>query len=96
MGRAVLQYSHCTSERARGASGRAGRAVCAGRATRVHGTGAGRATLACCWPTGCALGALSLFLTRFDSVPFPSQFLDIVHEQCSSQFFFSNFFIKLN
>ena len=35
---------------------------------------------ACCWVVGCALGALNLFLTRFDSVLFLSQFLDIVHE----------------
>ena len=34
----------------------------------------------CCWAAGCALGVLSLFLTRFDSVLFLSQFLDIVHE----------------
>ena len=47
---------------------------------RAHGTSAGRAAWACCWPTGCALDALSLFLTRFDSVLFPSQFLDIVRE----------------
>ena len=31
-------------------------------------------------PVGCALGALSLFLARFDSVLFLSKFLDIVHE----------------
>ena len=31
-------------------------------------------------PTGCALGALSLFLTQFDSVLFLSQFLDTVSE----------------
>ena len=31
-------------------------------------------------PASCALGALSLFLTRFDSVLFLSQFLDIVRE----------------
>ena len=30
-------------------------------------------------PAGCALGSLSLFLTRFDSVLFLSQFLDTVH-----------------
>ena len=29
---------------------------------------------------GCALGALSLFLTWFDSILFLSQFLDIVRE----------------
>ena len=38
------------------------------------------AAWACCWAVGCALGALSLFLTRFDSVLFLSQFLDTVHE----------------
>ena len=31
-------------------------------------------------PAGCALGALSLFLTPFNSVLFMSQFLDIVRE----------------
>ena len=31
-------------------------------------------------PTGCALGALGLFLTQFDSVLFLSQFLDIARE----------------
>ena len=46
----------------------------------VHGRGARHGRWACCWPTGCALGALSLFLTRFDSVLFLSQFLDIVRE----------------
>ena len=49
-------------------------------------------TWGCCWAVGCALGALSLFLTRFDSVLFLSQFLDTfmnpVHEHCSSQIFF--------
>ena len=38
------------------------------------------AAWACCWAVGCALGALNLFLTRFDSVLFLSQFLDIVRE----------------
>ena len=41
---------------------------------------AGRTAWARCWPTGCALGALSLFLARFDLVLFLSQFLDIVRE----------------
>ena len=50
------------------------------RAAVARGTGAGRAAWACCWAVGCALGALSLFLTRFDSVLFLSQFLDIVRE----------------
>ena len=31
-------------------------------------------------PVGCALGTLSLFLARFDSVLFMSRFLDIVCE----------------
>ena len=43
-------------------------------------TSAQRAAWAGCWAMGCALGALSLFLTRFDSVMFLSQFLDIVRE----------------
>ena len=107
MGRAVLQYSHCTSDTARrlgtrgaqgardtqgagrslhagsGASGHVGRA--SARAGERHGgwahsTGAERVAWACCWAAGCALGALSLFLTRFDSVLFLSQILDIVRE----------------
>ena len=46
----------------------------------ARGAGQGRAAWACCWLTGCALGALSLFLTRFDLVLFLSQFLGIVRE----------------
>ena len=42
--------------------------------------GAERAAGRAAGPAGCALGALSLFLTRFDSVLFLSQFLDIVRE----------------
>ena len=42
-----------------------------GRAARALGARAGQ---------GCALGALSLFLSRFDSILFLSQFLDIVRE----------------
>ena len=49
----------------------------------ARGTGVGHATWACCWAVGCALGALSLFLTRFDSVLYLSQFLDIVRELSS-------------
>ena len=50
------------------------------------------AAWACCWVVGCALGALSLFLTRFDSVLFLSQFfwtlfVNPVHEHCSSRNF---------
>ena len=54
-----------------------------GAATRhggARGRGAGRAAWACCWAVGCALGAFSWFLTRFDSILFLSQFLDIVRE----------------
>ena len=50
-----------------------------GQTGGARGTGA-RRSWACCWPAGYALGALSLFLTRFDSVLFLSQFLDIVRE----------------
>ena len=39
-----------------------------------------RAAWACCWAVGCAFCALSLFLTRFDSILFLSQFLDIVRK----------------
>ena len=60
------------------AGGRAGgRSV---RASGARGTVAGRAVWPCCWAVGCALGALSLFLTRFDSVQYHSQILDIVRE----------------
>ena len=50
------------------------------RARAARRRSEGRAAWACCWVVGCALGALSLFLTRFDSVLFLSQFLDIIHE----------------
>ena len=40
----------------------------------------GRAAGLAAAPVGCALGAFSPFLTRFDSVLFLSQFLDIVRE----------------
>ena len=59
------------------------RADAQGRTERPHrarNRGARHRCWACCWQTGCALGALSLFLTRFDSVLFLSQFLDIVRE----------------
>ena len=67
------------------ACGRHGRA----RQTRgAWGVGRGRASGArqgarpgrAAGPVGCALGALSLFLARFDSVLFLSRFLDIVRE----------------
>ena len=60
--------------------GRAGSARRAAGTRGVRGTGAGRAAWACYWPAGCALGALNLLLTRFDSVLLLSQFLDIVRE----------------
>ena len=54
--------------------------ACGRAGVGASGTGVGPHAWACCRPTGCALGALSLFLTRFDSVLFLSQFLDIVRE----------------
>ena len=68
--------------------------------TRPHARGHARPvrTWGCCWAVGCALGALSLFLTRFDSVLFLSQFLDIVHdsvhEHYSSQKNFEFFLVN--
>ena len=73
---------------ARGAVGVQGAKV-GGRAGRAAGacgardTGAWHGRWACCWAVGCALGAFSLFLTRFDSVLFLSQFLDIVRDSGS-------------
>ena len=64
----------------RAAAPRQGSAGRAAGARGAHCTGVGRAAWACCWATGCALGALSLFLNRFDSVLFLSQFLGIVRE----------------
>ena len=65
--------SACGKLRLRGA-GRHRRA--AGRHVAWQGARPGRAA----GPVGCALGALSLFLARFDSVLFLSRFLDIVRE----------------
>ena len=65
-----------------GTQGVAGSLQAGARGTRHGGTARelgpwpGRAA----GPVGCALGALSLFSTRFDSVLFLSQFLDIVRE----------------
>ena len=86
-GSAVLQYTamYCDRQWSKGeAVSRHGQARAQqGSATRRwalrRGTGAGRTAWACCWVVGYALGAFSLFLTRFDSVLFLSQFLDIVH-----------------
>ena len=58
-----------------GREGARGRDTCR-RAARALGARSGRAA----GLASCALGALSLFLTRFDSVLFLSQFLDIVRE----------------
>ena len=60
---------------ARGTSGRARQGAIGAR----QGL-AGRIAWARGLATGCALGALGLFSTRFDSVLFLSQFLDIVRE----------------
>ena len=92
MGRVVLQYSHCTSDtacklgarhrRAGRASARGAQADARqGRSAGAHGRARALGEAwACCWAVGCALGALSLFLTQFDSILFLSQFLDIVRE----------------
>ena len=68
---------------ARGALGThdIGRAAQRGaRARARHGAAQARGLGVLAGPAGCALGALSLFLTWFDSVLFLSQFLDIVRE----------------
>ena len=71
------------------ALGRVGRAAAgAGACGRQARGEAGRAAWACYWATGCALGALSLFLARFNSVLFLSQFFDIVREPGSCSNFF--------
>ena len=76
-----------TDARGRVAAGAGGRG--AGRSTWAlgarhgrwaRGIGAGRAARRAAGPAGCALGVLDLFSTRFDSVLFLSQFLDIVRE----------------
>ena len=85
-GRAAREQARGTG--AGGCAGRAGESAghadgSAGHAdgrVGVRGRGAWHRHWACCWAVGCALGALSLFLTRFDSVLFLSQFLDIVRE----------------
>ena len=64
--------------RALGEASAAASAGCARHAGAGRGRGAWPGGAA--GPAGCALGALGLFLTRFDSVLFLSQFLDIVRE----------------
>ena len=76
----------------RGTHGRQARGASDSRRGDHSAAGAGLAAQRAAGPAGCALG---LFLTRFDSVLFLSQFLDIVREPGSSQNFL-NFFIKLN
>ena len=68
--------------RALGARGRwaSGRVAGEAPARGVRSAGAVLAAWSCCWAMGCALGALGLFLARFDSVLFLSQFFDIVLE----------------
>ena len=74
------------TERARGALGTRGDGRPGtgrhGRAGRSRARGAQQGTRPghAARPVGCALGALSLFLARFDSVLFLSRFLDIVRE----------------
>ena len=70
-------YRNTNWVRRRGARAAAG----AGRARHI-GTGRYRGAQPgrVAGPAGCALGALGLFLTRFDLVLFLSQFLDIVRE----------------
>ena len=70
--------------RGTGARGARGRQARGSRGTRDTGSGGARGVLecglVCCWAAGCAVGALGLFLTRFDSLLFLSQFLEIVRE----------------
>ena len=90
-GRWRLHGSRCGAPAAAGA-GRSRQLAWGARSTQARGpcgTHAGVAAGAsglgvrpgrAAGPTSCALGALGLFLTRFDSVVFLSQFLDIVRE----------------
>ena len=64
----------------RGAGGSGARGVLGTGAARTRCMGVGQATGRAAGSACRALGALSLFLTRFDSVLFLSQFLDIVSE----------------
>ena len=88
------QAAGVRQKRGRGAVGAWAQAVGARGAWRAGGWGArrhGRATGSrwaqqgsrpgrAAGPVGCALGALSLFLARLDSILFLSRFLDIVRE----------------
>ena len=80
-GGAGARHWYAAGAGARGARKGAKRAGQGRRARRARSAEQhGRAAWACCWAMGCALGALGLFLARFDSVLFLSQFLDIVRE----------------
>ena len=69
------------AERSGRAGGPAGRAAGVRRASGARPVGRpGRVTGCVAGQAGCALGALSLFSARFDSVFFLSHFLDIVRE----------------
>ena len=96
MGRARVRDRQARDVRQAGAWRTTGkRGACGARAAQALGprSGCRRVAWACCWVVGCALGAFSLFLTQFlDSILFLSQFIDIVHEHCSSQKKFGNFF----
>ena len=57
-----------------------GRWVARARGRQARGTRQAARPRRAAGPVGCALGALSLFLARFDSILFLSRFLDIVRE----------------
>ena len=69
-------------QRCAGSAGRVRQGRCrrTAHARKARGMGTGRAAGRAVGPAGCALG---LFSTRFDSVLFLSQFLDIVRENSS-------------
>ena len=80
--RTLQQARGAHGKQARGASSsRSGARAVAG-AERGKGAGRGRGPQPglAAGPANCTLGALGLFLTRFDSILFLSQFLDIVRE----------------
>ena len=80
-----------------GARGAQADVLAEARVAQAGGAGGGRRRATCGHLgvlLGCALGALILFLTRFDSVLFLSQFLNTVHEPGSSQKFFDFFLLN--
>ena len=73
------EMGYCPLSIKQSGNGRAGAGLhrrTTGRRGAQQGARPGRAA----GPVGCALGALSLFLARFDSVLFLSRFLDIIRE----------------